>query len=227
MTNYKNVTNCSRYAIKIDGCKCIPNIVAYGMQCTFCYKYKEKLVRFKWILWDVENPTNEELENVIWHAKSLFNNKEREKNMITDEQGREWLLQKLYDDGWKYYVKTAGELVFLTTKEPVVIDNILDIISGGHTKCVESLKKIMPDIDKCGILNIGEELGIIDWSKVPVDTPIYVREHENNTWEKRHFAFFKNGRVYSWLSGVTSWTAEDTNYVFSWKYAKLAELAEV
>nr|DAN10495.1 MAG TPA: hypothetical protein [Caudoviricetes sp.] len=52
------------------------------MQCTFCYKYKEKLVRFKWILWDVENPTNEELENVTWHAKSLFNNKERENIFI-------------------------------------------------------------------------------------------------------------------------------------------------
>lgn len=110
MTKYRSVTNCSRYAIKVDGCKCIPNIVAYGMQCTFCYKHKEKLVRFKWILWDVENPTNEELENVTRHAKSLFNNKEREKSMITDKQGREWLLQKLYDDGWKYYVKNSRRI---------------------------------------------------------------------------------------------------------------------
>lgn len=28
--------------------------------------------------------------------------------MINDKQGREWLLQKLYDDGWKYYVKSVG-----------------------------------------------------------------------------------------------------------------------
>jgi hypothetical protein len=144
--------------------------------------------------------------------------------MITDKQGREWLFQKLYDDGWRYYVKTAGDLVFLTTKEPVVIDNVLDIISGERTKCVESIKKIMPDIDKCGVLNIGEELGIIDWDKVPVDTPILVKQSGGDDWEKRHFAFYKNGKVYSWLSGTTSWTTENNDYVFSWRYAKLAEV---
>lgn len=144
--------------------------------------------------------------------------------MITDKQGREWLLQKLYDDGWRYYVKTAGDLVFLTTKEPVVIDNILDIISGERTKCVESIKKIMPDIDKCGVLNIGEELGIIDWSKVPVDTPVLIRDFEEMAWGKRYFAFFKNGKVYTWNSGATSWSCEFRSDVTSWNYAKLAEV---
>lgn len=36
--------------------------------------------------------------------------------MITDEQGREWLLQKLYDAGWRYYAKNVGGTAFLTTK---------------------------------------------------------------------------------------------------------------
>lgn len=36
--------------------------------------------------------------------------------MITDEQGRKWLLQKLYDNGWRYYVKNIGGDVFLTKK---------------------------------------------------------------------------------------------------------------
>lgn len=144
--------------------------------------------------------------------------------MITDKQGREWLLQKLYDDGWKYYVKSVGSIAFVTTKRPVMNDGILDINSGGHVKCINNISKIMPKIERNEVLSIEEELGIIDWSKVAVDTPIYVREHESNAWEKRHFAFFKNGKVYSWLSGVTSWTAERTDYVFSWRYAKLAEV---
>lgn len=71
---------------------------------------------------------------------------------------------------------------------------------------------------------MAENLGIVDWSKVKVDTPIYVREHENNDWKKRHFAFFKKGKVYSWLGGETSWTVERADYVFSWRYAKLAEV---
>lgn len=144
--------------------------------------------------------------------------------MITDESGREWLLQKLYDDGWRYYVRNIGGVAHLTTKKPVMTGNILEVTSGGTTKCVNAIRSIMPEIDRCGILDIAEELGIIDWSKVKVDTPIYVRAYESNVWEKRHFAFFKDGKVYAWLSGVTSWTTEDTNHVFSWEYAKLAEV---
>lgn len=79
-------------------------------------------------------------------------------------------------------------------------------------------------VDEPQCIDIAEYLGIVDWSKVKVDTPIYVREYENNDWEKRHFAFFKKGKVYSWLGGETSWTVEDTDHVLSWRYAKLAEV---
>lgn len=37
--------------------------------------------------------------------------------MITDKQGQEWLLQKLYDAGWRYYAKNVGGTAFLTTKK--------------------------------------------------------------------------------------------------------------
>lgn len=82
----------------------------------------------------------------------------------------------------------------------------------------------MLEIDKNSLVDIAEELGIIDWDKVPVDTPILVKQSGGDDWEKRHFAFYKNGKVYSWLSGTTSWTTENNDYVFSWRYAKLAEV---
>ena len=63
----------------------------------------------------------------------------------------------------------------------------------------------------------------IDWSKVKVDTPILVRESEQNPWLKRYFAKFKNGKVYAWDSGKTSWSIEDKTGMLCWKYAKLAE----
>lgn len=62
-----------------------------------------------------------------------------------------------------------------------------------------------------------------DWSKVKVDTPILVRQGKNGGWRKRHFAKYKNGSVYAWSNGFTSWTE---NYMASWKYAKLAESEE-
>lgn len=144
--------------------------------------------------------------------------------MITDEQGREWLLQKLYDDGWRYYVRNIGGVAHLTTKKPVITGNILEVTSGGTTKCVNAICSIMPKIDRCGILDLAEELGIVDWSKVPVDTPILVKNHVGETWEKRYFAFFENGKVNAWMCGTTSWTSKIAGGATDWNYAKLAEV---
>ena len=63
----------------------------------------------------------------------------------------------------------------------------------------------------------------VDWSKVEVDTPILVRPRLDGRWEKRHFAEYKNGDVYAWDNGRTSWTEADK---IKWKYAKLAENEE-
>lgn len=63
----------------------------------------------------------------------------------------------------------------------------------------------------------------VDWSKVKVDTPILVRESEQNLWLKRYFAKLKDGKVYAWDGGKTSWSMEDKTDMLSWKYAKLAE----
>ncbi|MFR8738998.1 MAG: hypothetical protein ACLVFL_09700, partial [Eubacterium sp.] len=66
----------------------------------------------------------------------------------------------------------------------------------------------------------------IDWSKVKVDTPILVRDFEKAAWERRYFAGFKDGEVYAWNGGLTSWTADDEKNVCIWKYAKLTESEE-
>ena len=144
--------------------------------------------------------------------------------MITDEQGREWLLQKLYDDGWKYYVNSVGGVAFVTTKRPVMNDGILDINSGGHVKCVNNIRKIMPQIERNEVLNIADELGIIDWSKVEVDTPVFVRNSIEEVWKCRYFAMYENGEVYAWQLGRTSWSNVIKNSPIAWKYVKLAKV---
>jgi hypothetical protein len=65
----------------------------------------------------------------------------------------------------------------------------------------------------------------VDWSKVAVDTPILVRDHENCEWTRRHFAKIKNGTVFAWRGLSTSWS-EDDEETIPWKYAKLAESEE-
>ncbi len=62
----------------------------------------------------------------------------------------------------------------------------------------------------------------IDWSKVPVDTKIWVRDFEDNNWLPRHFAKYENGKVFAYDYGRTSWSCENKP-MLDWNYAKLAE----
>ena len=69
----------------------------------------------------------------------------------------------------------------------------------------------------------------VDWSKVPVDTLVKVRDDENCDWTLRYFKGFSRtpaayppGYYYEvWALGATSVTAEgDTE---QWKYCELVE----
>jgi hypothetical protein len=63
----------------------------------------------------------------------------------------------------------------------------------------------------------------VDWSKIPIDTPILVRDYEKKAWQRRYFAKYKNNMVYAWEAGATSWSAGSPAHMTDWKYAKLAE----
>ena len=62
-----------------------------------------------------------------------------------------------------------------------------------------------------------------DWSKVAVDTPMLGSDDGVN-WYREHFAGYRNGKVYSFYDGGTSWTSEGDEV--EWEYAKLAEVEE-
>ena len=66
----------------------------------------------------------------------------------------------------------------------------------------------------------------VDWSKVAVDTPILVRDSEEEMWRRRHFAKYENGIVFAWKNGLTSWSACMSNDITDWKMVKLAESEE-
>ena len=65
----------------------------------------------------------------------------------------------------------------------------------------------------------------VDWNKVEVDTPILIKDYKADPWERRYFAKYENGKVYTWLGGATSWSTSgtDDDYMADWKMAKLAE----
>ena len=63
---------------------------------------------------------------------------------------------------------------------------------------------------------------IVDWSKVPVDTKILVSDN-GKLWYKRHFAKYENGSVHVFPDGRSSFTTEESDIIYPWKYAKLCE----
>lgn len=144
--------------------------------------------------------------------------------MITDKQGREWVLQKLYDDGWRYIVGSLDNYVYITQREPTIVNGFFRSIGLCEIYKHIELKSVLPSLECGEIMNIAEELGIVDWSKVEVDTPIFVRNSIEEVWKCRYFAMYENGEVYAWQLGRTSWSNVIKNSPIAWKYAKLAEV---
>lgn len=142
--------------------------------------------------------------------------------MITDKQGREWLFQKLYDDGWRYIIGSNSIFIYLTKIKPLIIDGFYKC-NGEEYTCIGRTHGILPDLEIGEVMDIADELGIIDWSKVEVDTPILV-SNDNKEWIKRYFVRYEDGNVYGWLNGKTSWTATGELSIGHWNYAKLAEV---
>lgn len=146
--------------------------------------------------------------------------------MITDEQGREWLLQKLYEEGWRYCVMDNYENIYLTNEKPSMYDDAdeIRISSINEYRNINIIGVMLPTLNRNECIDIAEELGVVDWSKVAVDTPVLVRDFENMKWGKRYFAFFKNGKVNTWCGGTTSWSSENITGTISWRHAKVVEV---
>lgn len=78
------------------------------------------------------------------------------------------------------------------------------------------------DIDN----NLIWERQEVDWSKIPVDTKIWVRDSEDDNWLPRHFAKYENGKVFVYYDGRTSWSNGNEPMLGCWNYAKLTEEPE-
>ena len=67
----------------------------------------------------------------------------------------------------------------------------------------------------------------IDWSKVPVDTPVIVISDGGVSY-CRHFAKFENNEIYVFNAGATSWTSPNSPYAFTkWNETKLAREEDI
>ena len=65
------------------------------------------------------------------------------------------------------------------------------------------------------------ERDFIDWSTIPVDTKVLVKDFKHDKWKKRYFCKYEDGMIYCWSCGTTSFSANDDNDFVGWEYVEL------
>lgn len=131
---------------------------------------------------------------------------------MNDKAFTDELFKRMYDLGYRKAEIESGVLFFFNGKREL-LNYFLPRVMVAST-CFE---------EKDQLIDIAEYLGIVDWNKVKVDTPILV-SLDDETWLCRYFAAFKNGIVYTWSGGATSWSVRKRECQDAWSCAKLAEV---
>lgn len=67
----------------------------------------------------------------------------------------------------------------------------------------------------------------VDWSKIPVDTKVLVRNSQDQKWGQRYFAKYEDEKVYTFMNGATSWSSWTWDNIIPWEEAKLVENKKV
>ena len=128
--------------------------------------------------------------------------------VFTDE-----LFQSMYDLGYRK-AEIENDTLFFFVDERDYLRPFLPRVPVKCT-CFE---------EKDQLIDVAEYLGYVDWSKVPVDTPILVKDDYDDKWEKAYFAKYEDEMIYAWNNGRTSFSARSEDDTFIWDRAKLAEV---
>lgn len=145
--------------------------------------------------------------------------------MISDKEARQYILQQLYEEGYRYLARDESVFLYAHKDKPVKKQNMWDglgcVNSCTHIYSFSCFKDIKWADDSP--LSIARELGIIDWTKVPKDTKVLVWDEPGDRKKKRYFSHYltKNHTfpfaVY--CNGATSWNAADG--VIDYRYCEL------
>lgn len=131
---------------------------------------------------------------------------------MNDKQFTDELFSRMYDLGYRKAEIENGTVFFY--KNCGRISQWSDRVDIRSTCFTEENQQI----------DIGEYIGIVDWSKVEVDTPILVKDDCDDKWEKAYFAKYEDEMIYAWDNGRTSFSARNKEDTFIWDRAKLAEV---
>lgn len=134
-------------------------------------------------------------------------------------------MKYLYKKGYRYIARDIDNDIYAFGKKPSLAGGLWLCGDGNYIR-LNSFDDLFDDvIAKETVLDIGAEVGTIDWNKIPVDTKVLVNDG-GIEWYKRYFAGYNEGSEYPYKVfgiGTTSWSNDVTTSVTNWKYCRLAE----
>lgn len=117
---------------------------------------------------------------------------------MTNEQ--KWLLKEMYSEGYRD-IKIEGVYAFFVN--PTFIENGGNFKIRDHTPRIPcKVLGLNPNTRKYSIASL---LGVVEWEKVLVDTPIIIETKDGEM--NRHFAKYDGVNVWFYSLGGTSWSA--------------------
>lgn len=135
--------------------------------------------------------------------------------MISDKEVRQYILQQIYADGYRYLARDESAFLYAHKEKPRKKQNMwgglgydTSYIHIYSYSCFKDIKWVDSEP-----LDITKELGIIDWTKVPKDTKVLVWDEGGRLKNKRYFSHYETSstnfpfRVY--CDGATSWSNTD------------------
>lgn len=132
---------------------------------------------------------------------------------MNDKEFTDELFRRMYSLGYRK-AEIENDVLFFFNSEREILNHFLPRVKVAST-CFEEKKQF---------IDVAEYLGIVDWSKVAVDTPILVKDDCDDKWEKAYFAKYEDEMIYAWNNGRTSFSARNKDDTFIWDRAKLAEV---
>jgi hypothetical protein len=150
--------------------------------------------------------------------------------MISDKEARRYILQQLYDEGYRYLARDKDGILVAHRTKPHKVVSIFSWRNNNSAPCFVHNYPCFANLswEDEEPLDIAKELGIIDWTKVPKDTKVLVWDKPGEIKKRRYFSHYLTQNhafpfaVY--YKGTTSWTATDR--VVDYRYCELFNEAE-
>ena len=143
---------------------------------------------------------------------------------LTQDGLTAWL-KECYKLGFKYLFYNPDSGIYMLSEREPVLYNMTFMYCDGKKHPFSSYFSTLVAEDLLADRNyiaIEDHIDVVDWSKVPVDTPILVKDNYEDCWHKRYFAKYENGVVFAFSCGSTQWS-NDGDTPIHYDEAKLVE----